>query len=342
MFNVDPPPSTLLIPLRRMHYEAHAMFIADLKNKVSATDEDLPRKIPDKDQQARLTGIRIEGEHECSHALLDLVMQQHEKNEVKHVPLTQCTSRDQETGGYKKDASLSLDADGQLKLKPSTVQAKVDTSTDLRVYQALNRRGLAYDQSNLLPYSCHLKWVDTLFAALQRKVPDGFQSISLQQVLNADKELWRKMADETRSGIVPITTGNFPRQVALEKWSTHSDVLFFLLPMPGSSSSSTNYNKDRSSEYQERRYNPKGSPKGKGKGKGKDFGKNKHNRIPPFLPEGCAIKTAKGQQVCFGYNSERGCTFAQPGKRCTRGFHLCAKINCGGAHSATACPKASN
>ena len=113
-FNKDPPESALMIALRRLHYEAHAMFISDLKNRVSATEDEAPKNMPveeraarHKDQQARLTGISIQGEMECSHALLDLVMQQYEKNELKHVPISQCTSREQELAGYKKDAVLA-------------------------------------------------------------------------------------------------------------------------------------------------------------------------------------------------------------------------------------------
>ena len=163
-FNKEPPESALMIALRRLHYEAHAMFINDLKNRVNATEDEAPKNMPvaeraarHKEQQARLTGISIEGEMECSHSLLDLVMQQHEKNELKHVAISQCTSRDQELAGYKKDAVISLDSDGQLKLKAPTIHARADSSTDFRLYQAFNRRGLAYDQANLLPYVQHLK-----------------------------------------------------------------------------------------------------------------------------------------------------------------------------------------
>lgn len=276
---------------------------------------------------------------ECSHALLDLVMQQYEKNEVKHVPITQCTSRDQELAGYKKDSTISLDSEGQLKLKQPSVQARVDTSTDFRLYQAFNRRGLAYDQANLLPYVQHLKWVDYLFAAMQRKPPEGYAQVSMNQALAADQQLWKKLADSTRDGIVPLATGDYPLQKAMEKWCEHAEVLFFLLPLPKSSYGAQSSDRQYDSSN---RFNPKGS-KGKSKGaaKGKGKGKSK-NSSTPKMPEGCVTKTQRGHPLCFAYNSPDGCTGAQPGGKCSRGLHLCARPNCWAKHSAVGCPNAAN
>ena len=50
---LDPLPGGVLIAIRRLHYEAHAMYIADLKLKVSATEEDVPKKMPTAERAAR-------------------------------------------------------------------------------------------------------------------------------------------------------------------------------------------------------------------------------------------------------------------------------------------------
>jgi len=349
--SLDPVPGPVMIAMRRLHYEAHAMYISDLKNKVSSTDEDAPKRIPvqeraarHQEQKNRLQGLRLEGELECSYALLDLVMQQFERNELKYVTLNLCTSREQEQAGFKKDAVLTLDAEGQLKIKPSSIMAKVDTSTDFRIFQAFNRRGLAYDQAQLITYSVHSKWVDFLFSSMQRKQPDGFLPISFQQVMIADKELWKKLIDETRAGIVPDATGVKPLDDALAKWSISPEILFFLMPMQGRSyqndSKGEGKGYDRNSKGYDRlysgkgnqRYNPKGRG-GKGDFKGKSGkGKNNGNR----MPEGCSGYSKAGERVCIAFNSS-GCQEAKPGQKCSKGLHICAKKSCGGSHSATGC-----
>ena len=357
-FGADPPEPQVLIMIRRLHFEAHAIFLSDMKSRVTATEDDAPKKIPVAErasrhatQQAKLSGIRLEGEMECSHSLLDTVMQQFERNELKHVPLNLCTSRDQEQSGHKKDSQLVLDGDGQIKVKPGTSLAKADTSTDFRIYQAFNRRGVAYDQANLMEYMVHLKWVDYLFSAMQRRVPDNFNPVSLQQVLTADRELWKRLADETRAGICPDVANGRPLDAAMATWSTHPEVLFFLLPTPSSSGSKRDndggkgsYSRaDNGRQYQDRRSSPKGKGNyfkgGKGKGKGD---KGKQYNAFTALPSGCVSQTDDGNRLCFGFNSSRGCTYAKVGDKCSRGVHLCARAGCFGKHSALACTKAAN
>ena len=58
--------------------------------------------------------------------------------------------------------------------------------------------------------------------------------------------------------------------------------------------------------------------KSKGKGKGNQVG-----------------STADGRQICFNYNSPRGCS----DPKCSR-IHCCRNKGCGGLHPAFECPKA--
>ena len=74
----------------------------------------------------------------------------------------------------------------------------------------------------------------------------------------------------------------------------------------------------------------------KGDGKGK-----RGARVPlQLLDLGCVAKTPQGctvappdEPICFAYNLPGGCPNAQPGQRCSKGLHVCAK--CFGGHSAT-------
>ena len=75
---------------------------------------------------------------------------------------------------------------------------------------------------------------------------------------------------------------------------------------------------------------------------GKGVGKGKRNpAVPlPLLNLGCVARTPPGctaalpeEPICFSYNLPGGCPNAQPGQRCSKGLHICAK--CFGGHSAT-------
>jgi hypothetical protein len=68
-----------------MFFEAHALVMADLKTQVEKTDDQMPRKVPAPErnaryeaQQRRLNGVSLSGELEPSHSLIDSVLQQAE------------------------------------------------------------------------------------------------------------------------------------------------------------------------------------------------------------------------------------------------------------------------
>eukprot|EP00973_Karenia_brevis_P055021 7649607-Karenia_brevis.AAC.1 len=47
-----------------------------------------------------------------------------------------------------------------------------------------------------------------------------------------------------------------------------------------------------------------------------------------------AHHTADGRPLCYAFNiPHQGCTNAQPGGRCPRGFHLCCVPGCEQAHT---------
>ena len=73
--------------LKRLHFEASAIVMAELKSRATDTSTDGARKLPLaekaarlKDQEARLPGLRLKGELQPSYALVDLVAQVKETN----------------------------------------------------------------------------------------------------------------------------------------------------------------------------------------------------------------------------------------------------------------------
>ena len=163
-----------------------------------------------------------------------------------------------------------------------------------------------------------------------RDALDGYKEISMQQVLQADKQAFVAMSDLCRSGLGRDAAGTRYAERALNIVRADPMVMTLLNPLPRATSS-----------------RPDPAPKGKGKGgkqnlpgvkkdspakasKGKGKGAGK---LPKALI-GLNGKTSSGDPICFGFNLS-GCTACAIGARCSKGVHVCAK--CLGNHSLNSC-----
>ncbi len=99
------------------------------------------------------------------------------------------------------------------------------------VGMALMRRGLALDQCNVLEYSLHDQWVEKVFDVRTEAPTDGYAHVSLQQVIQADRKLFLKLAELTREGIQVKHDGR-PCDKVFLKAMQHPDVLHLLLVPP--------------------------------------------------------------------------------------------------------------
>ena len=63
------------------------------------------------------------------------------------------------------------DASGNIKQTEADVAMKCDISTELDVFNALKRRGAAYELAHLMSYEKHESLINLLFAELQRDPP---------------------------------------------------------------------------------------------------------------------------------------------------------------------------
>ena len=97
---------------------------------------------------------------------------------------------------------------------------------------ALMRRGLALDQCNILDYKIHDLWVEKLFDARSDHTPEGYNRITMQQIGNADKRFFVKLAENTRTGIPTTATGR-PLDNFFQTTMNHPDVVHLLQPLPG-------------------------------------------------------------------------------------------------------------
>ena len=155
-----------------------------------------------------------------------------EDNILRHIPWEDCNMRQQELEGVKKVKEWRPDALGHMKEKVHPDNPKADLGSDLLLKYALQRRGMAFEQALIMKFEVHELLVDRLLTEYLRTPPAGYRVINLDQLLRTDKEIFTRMAEETRGGIVADALGNLPLETALKKVLYEPGVQMFLLPMP--------------------------------------------------------------------------------------------------------------
>ena len=328
---------------RRLHFEASTMSLAELKMRVERTDDSTPKKIPlaersnrYNEQVARLNGLDLSGDLEPSHSLVDLVFQQLEEGTLQYIPLEKCTRRSQELHGQKRESVVRVSS-GSLAVSSSEILVSADLSSEYRIRTAMQRRALAYDQSMLASYSSLMRWADFLFEQLTRPPLPGFQLVTIEQVLQADKRLWLAAAQLTRAGIAPNGSPT-PLETALDQARLDPQVTMLLLPLPKGSHSGSNFSESRPEKIRKTGYDtskPSFDSKGKkGSGKGGKKGGAPFVKMPLAL-RGLHYKTKDGHPICFSYNLGNCAANGD----CDKGKHVCMKPFCYGNHPQSACEK---
>ena len=265
-----------LATLRRLFHEAYGLTAAELRSSVERV-EDMPVKKlaqPEradrlKRQQTKLAGLRIEGKLEPSDRLCDLANAMYEENRLHHLEISRCTSKEQEVLNptQKDDKHVSVDSSGAVRIRDKDSKLEADLSTDMLTCLAFTRRGLALDQANILDYLEHDKWVERLFDSKITTQPEGYSNITMQQVINADRKLFVKLAELTRAGI-QLTAAGRPVDLVFKQAMDHPDVMHLLQPLPASSSSSSSKRPREGLDEPSNQTRPV-RPKGKGKGRNK-------------------------------------------------------------------------
>jgi hypothetical protein len=347
-------PPALVACMRRLHFEAYTVMTADMRARVERTDDSVPKRLPVAERQARfakqkllLSGLDLSNELEPSHSLVDLAVQIYEDNCFVYVSWDQCTKRHQEIGGTKKDAAFKLNSQGQLSLVHSDEKFKAELATDLKVRNALMRRGLAFDQANILSWAKHELWIAKLFKVYHTTPPPGYADISLEQLRQADMALFVRLIEETRNGVRPTGTGAIPADDAIKTLMSDPEVVFLLLPLAKTS----HVTAGTSNLPWAAAVAPEGKGKGKGgrlvrrpgKGAKSPKGEGKGSSMPAEL-KGMHSRTPADHEIpnaplCFGFNLAAGCKLpmSREGRGCAKGLHLCCRPKCYLPHPLHAC-----
>ena len=330
-----------LMACKRLLFECHTLIMHSLKERVEQSDHTPVRKLNiaeresrQKAQAARLAGVRLKGELEVAHCVIDQVNNQIENRQLKYLPPHKCIKREDEILGAKPPQLLSLDSQG-ISVKQQDIHLQCDVSSELLAWHAMQRRALAYDLCQVLSYAVAMEWIHYLFDHLHRAAAPGYQWPDLAAILRADRQAWLLLAEEvTTFAVLPDNSMALDKR--LLELKMHPEVAFHLLPRPASVKRTADGDpKTTTTTPSTPSYKPKGGGKNrKGTGKGKKGTKNAL-RTPPMPREllGHAHLTKTGEPICFDFNMVHGCTKAKNGQKCPKGAHVCCRKGCGKPHS---------
>ena len=166
--------------LKRLLFEGHTMVLSQLREAVANPEAAHTRKLPQVERNAKmitlraaLPGVCIEKQLEPSHSLLDLVSQQFEAQQLAYLSPDRCTSREWEVAMGKTSKQIQLDTDHLVVKEKSDTPDQV-AATEMQIYEALRRRGVAYAFADLLEWTVHERYITQLFGHLRKDPPQGY------------------------------------------------------------------------------------------------------------------------------------------------------------------------
>lgn len=163
----------------------------------------------------------------------------------------------------------------------------------------------------------------TPFLSHERAQALGFASVTLQQIIECDKQMFIR-ASNNLVGELQTEPGAAmtPLDKEIKALRTSPELMPYLMPMPVRPQPK-NHPKSGKRAATDASERPSKYQKGKGKGKGK--GKSKQGTVD--IPQGCVAKMPDGKPLCFAFN-KGVCGFRGSKSRCLRGYHPCYKQGC--------------
>ncbi|CAE7237184.1 unnamed protein product [Symbiodinium sp. CCMP2592] len=224
--------------LRRLLFEGVSMAIEEVRTRIEPGVEGHPKKLAAAerlDRQARqersLGGLVFTPETRPANSCVDLCVEMLETGVLQyHVP-SKWISRAQEAQCLKRDSSINIDADNNLKIATKSADQTCDVSSEMRLRQAWSRRSLAFDLANLASFRVMEEHVQFLFSVLQRAQPKGFQGVTLSQIIEADKQMFI-LASNNLMGRLTASPGAAPALDAeISRLSRSPDIMQYLAPL---------------------------------------------------------------------------------------------------------------
>ncbi len=181
--------------LRQLAYESITVAVAAIKQRIEVAEEGTTRRLPAQErderlrrQRVRVSGIQIQGEYEPAHCVVDAFVTMLDECVLRILPLSKCVSRDQELAQSRSDKQVVTLENHQLHVKSKGANLEANLSNELRVHNAMIRRGLAMDQAGLMTFSVHDTIMRSFLSHATRPAPPGFLGPDIQAVLRADHD----------------------------------------------------------------------------------------------------------------------------------------------------------
>ena len=204
-----------------------------------------------------------------------------------------------------------------------------------QLVEALRRRGLALQFANVMTFREHEKYVQVLFAHLNREPPPNFSRTSASQLIAADKAAWAKVIEQNHKPR-PAADGSLALDTAFyrERWSPMRYHSVFshchhvqlarvaaALPTTQQSPSSRIAQPFRPDHRMER--TTRGRVPMRRVARVRASVPNQGSQTKSEKAGGTA-NTPDGEPVCFDYSLGR-CTASNvpDGARCKKGLHVC-------------------
>jgi hypothetical protein len=324
----EEPEADQMAILRRLFFESHTMTLTDARQRVEAQPDPAmatrrmataERVARQREQQDRLGGLVLTPESIPANHLVDLFVDMCETGILSYVKPEQCCSRAQEVQSIKKDPAVSMDSAGMLKLGSKIAEPLCEANTELKLRSAWQWRNLAMDLAGLATFSVMEGWTQLLFSHLLREQPRGLAKVSLQQLLDCDRQLFTLASHNTMGNLRESADKSKPLDAEVSTLKGNTDILQYLIPLPVTRAPEAPAASGSRPEKIQK------TDKGKGTSKG-----NTNSAAPSRVqvPEGCTSHDDDNKPLCFAFQSGK-CKFKGPaGKRCARGFHKCYKKGC--------------
>ena len=221
--------------LERLIFEAQTLVCNEVKLKANERDDASQTAFagPERDapvQRTRLSGLRFRGEEECSHSSYDLVLSMLEKNCLTYLGPDKFPTRPSELQQKKPNREISIDQ-SQLVVKDKQLDLTCPTGTELEISNAFKRRSLAFDLVGVCAYGVMTAYQADLPDHLHLPSPPGYASVSVNQILRADRAAFLLMS-ERMTTLKRNAAGELPLDQISPTVLNQPTAAFHMLPTP--------------------------------------------------------------------------------------------------------------
>ena len=264
--------------------------------------------------------------------MIDLAFHIVETGALTYIGPSKCHSREMEIQAESKQKAKQIITieQGSLRSSSSSGLSDVDTSTELRLFFALQRRHLAFELVNLLSWQPCQIWLDKLMGSLLHEAAHSGPALSLTQILRADREIFNIMASEFSGALIGEKDKPPPLDAVFLRLMHDPRVNVHLIALPrvapGVNGGNPKGNKREADHGGGNKPHPLKRPR---------TGDKEPARVPEEL-KGLKLRTSEGKPMCWHFNLSKGCNNPTKNGRCKFGYHTCMKC-LRPKHGAAAC-----